>query len=140
MNTQIPTILHVEDENNDRLLVEIAFRKAELPVNLQVAEDGDKAIAYLSGTGVYSDRASYPLPNLVLLDLKLPRNSGLEFLSWMKTQPALKELPIVTLSSSEQPADRDQARERGAHDYFCKPVAIGPLQEVVTQIYSKWLA
>lgn len=138
--TQIPTILHVEDESNDRLLVQIAFRKAGLPVNFQVAEDGDKAIDYLNGSGVYSDRASYPLPNLILLDLRLPRKSGLEFLCWMQSRPGLKQVPVVTLSSSEQPDDRDQACARGAHDYFCKPVAIGRLQQVVTEIYSKWLA
>jgi CheY-like chemotaxis protein len=140
MNTQIPTILHVEDESNDHLLVKIAFRKAELQVNLQIAEDGDEAIAYLNGNGVYSDRSSYPLPNLILLDLRLPRKSGLEFLNWMQSQPALKTLPVVTLSSSEQPDDRDKACAQGAHDYFCKPVAIGPLQQVVREIYFKWLA
>jgi CheY-like chemotaxis protein len=140
MNNPIPTILHVDDDPNDRLLVATAFRNVILPLNLRAEEDVEKSLAYLAGTGVYSDRDRHPFPALVLLDLRLPRKSGLEVLAWIRGQPHLKNLPVVILSSSAQESDTLTARQMGANDYFAKPVSLAPLREIVAEICAKWLA
>ena len=93
MDTAQHTVLLVEDDPNDVFLVERAVRKAGVRATLQVVGDGDKAVAYLGGQGPYTDRERHPLPVLVLLDLKLPRRSGLEVLTWLRQQPGLKRLP-----------------------------------------------
>ncbi|MDB6111574.1 MAG: response regulator receiver protein [Pedosphaera sp.] len=136
----MPTVLHVEDQKSDRLLIALAFKRNELPVNLHGAEDGEKALEYLQGIGIYANRDEHPFPDLVLLDLKLPRKSGPEVLAWIRSQPELNLLPVIILSSSDQKVDREQAREAGATCYFCKPVALAPLKEMIKEIYSKWLA
>src|SRR5579872_3127592 len=98
-------ILHVEDDPNDVTLVGLAFRKAKADSVLVVVNDGEQAINYLNGEGKYADRANHPFPALVLLDLKLPRKTGLEVLAWVRSQPQpeLKRLPVVMLTSSNQP-------------------------------------
>ena len=93
-------ILLVEDDPNDILLIQRAFRKANLTTALRVVKDGDEAIAYLSGKGPYRDRRRYPLPVLILLDLKLPRRSGFEVLQWLKARLGLRRIPVVVLTSS----------------------------------------
>src|SRR5260221_230755 len=92
MNHQ-PAILHVEDDPNDVLLIDLAFRKAGLSPSLQVVHDGEEAIEYLSGRGSYSDRAVFPFPELILLDLKLPRRSGFEVLSWLRDREEMVRMP-----------------------------------------------
>jgi CheY-like chemotaxis protein len=139
MNNPIPTILHVDDDPNDRLLVATAFRNVELPLSLRAEEDVEKSLAYLAGIGAYSNRDHYPIPALVLLDLRLPRKSGWEVLAWIRSQPGLNHLPVVILSSSQQESDVLTARQMGANDYFAKPVTLAPLREIVGQICSKWL-
>jgi CheY-like chemotaxis protein len=139
MNAGIPTILHIEDDGNDRLLTKIAFKKAGLAVNLQCAENGEKAIAYLSGSGIYNDRENHPFPKLVLLDLRLPRSNGLDFLNWRRQQEQLRELPVVVLSSSSELKDKEETCRLGANGYFPKPLAIDLLQELLAEIYSEWL-
>src|SRR6267378_6007218 len=98
-------ILHVEDDPNDVLLVDLAFHKTGAPISLTVVNDGDQAIDYLSGQGIYRDRLTYPLPAIVLLDLKLPRRSGLEVLAWVRSREDLRRMPVVMLTSSNQPSD-----------------------------------
>src|SRR5947207_15233949 len=105
MGTNGTTILHVEDDPNDVLLIARAFRKAEVPVQIQVVNDGEQAVHYLSGTDAFAQREQFPLPALVLLDLKLPRKSGIEVLEWLRAQPGLKRIPVIMLTSSRQPMD-----------------------------------
>ena len=133
-------VLYVEDDDNDRLLLEMACSTAGVPFSLQVARDGVEAIAYLNGDGDYADRGRYPFPLLVLLDLKLPRKSGFEVLEWVRDQSELKDIPIVVLSSSNRETDLKQAFERGAIYYFVKPVSLPRLVEMVKEIQLKWLA
>ena len=97
-----PLILLVEDREDDILVLRKAFERAEAPTALQVARDGEEAIGYLSGTGKYSNRAEYPLPSLVLLDLRMPRVDGFEVLRWIRNQSGLDALIVIVLSSSEQ--------------------------------------
>jgi CheY-like chemotaxis protein len=136
----MPTVLHVEDQKSDRLLIALAFKRNGLLVDLHGAEDGEKALEYLQGIGIYANREAHPFPELVLLDLKLPRKSGVEVLAWIRSQPDLNGLPVVILSSSDQKVDREQAREAGASGYFCKPVSLAPLKEIIKEIHSRWLA
>src|SRR5947207_15017530 len=108
-------------------MVRRSFTKASLQGTLDVVDDGDKAVAYLAGHGGFADRARHPLPVLLLLDLKLPRRSGLEVLAWVRQQPTLKRLPVVVLTSSEESADINRAYDLGANSYLVKPVAFDAL-------------
>jgi CheY-like chemotaxis protein len=134
------TILHVEDDPNDVLLLERAFRKANVATLLQVVSDGDEAVSYLSGENTYASRSRYPVPALVLLDLKLPRKSGLEVLAWMRGQPLLKRLPVVMLTSSRHPLDINRAYDLGANSYLVKPVGFDALVTMVKQLHEYWLS
>ncbi|BAY45420.1 two-component response regulator [Scytonema sp. HK-05] len=138
--TATHTILLVEDDPNDILLTQRAFRKANLTnASLQVVTDGDSAVAYLSGEGEYSDRDRYPLPVVILLDIKLPRRSGHEVLAWLKHQPELKRLLVVVLTSSNQRSDVDQAYDLGANSYLLKPIGLAALVQVVQALNLYWL-
>ena len=140
MSTTGYTILLVEDEPNDVFLFERAFKKLNLSGNLQIVSDGEAAIAYLTGEGKYADREKYPIPSLILLDLKLPRISGLEILSWLRQQPGLKRLLVVVLSSSKETIDINRAYDLGANSYLVKPVAFGTLVNIVKTLDLYWLA
>jgi CheY-like chemotaxis protein len=134
-----PVILHVEDDPNDVLLVDLAFRKAGLPVSLIVVHDGDQAIDYLSGQGAYWDRSVHPLPAVVLLDLKLPRRSGLEVLAWLRGREDLRRMLVVMLTSSNQPTDVNRAYDLGANSYLVKPSALEQLINMLRQFSIYWL-
>ena len=122
MNNHKRTILLVEDDSNDVLLLQRAFRRANLDHSLQVVSDGDQAVLYFTGQGGYADRERYPLPSLVLLDLQLPRMSGLEVLAWLRNQTGvLKNLPVIVLTSSRLSDDVDRAYALGANSYMAKP-------------------
>lgn len=128
------TVLHVEDEAADRLILSAAFKKAAPHVLLKAVFDGEQAIAYLSGAGPFADRGANPLPQLVLLDLKLPRRSGLEVLAWIRSHPDLKRIPVVMLTSSSEPADLDRAYALGADSYLVKSVDLQSMREIVRGI------
>jgi CheY-like chemotaxis protein len=98
-----------------------AFEKAYVLNPLQVVADGEKAIAYLKGQGSYRNRAEYPLPSLVLLDLKLPKLDGFEVLKWIRAEPGLRNLPVIVLTSSEQIRDVNRAYQLGANSFLVKP-------------------
>ncbi len=132
-------VLYVEDEPNDAMLLRIGFERAGVGTPLEVVTDGRDAIEYLSGSGRYSDRRRYPLPCLVLLDLNLPVVSGFDALAWMRTVPALKQLPVVVFSSSSDPMDMQRARELGANDYLVKPVDMSQMHELIRGLRDRWL-
>jgi CheY-like chemotaxis protein len=132
-------ILIVEDDPNDVLLIQRAFKKANILVPIQTVSHGDAAVAYLSGEGEYADRERYPAPVLVLLDLKLPRRSGLEVLEWIRAQSGLRRLPVVVLTSSKETDDINQAYDRGANSYLVKPVGFDSLLELVKSLEMYWL-
>jgi CheY-like chemotaxis protein len=132
-------ILLVEDDPNDIILIKRAFEKANITNPLQVVENGEEAISYLTGKGRYGDRVKYPLPMLLLLDLKLPRKSGHEVLEWLSQQPMLKRLTVVVLTSSQQSSDINRAYDLGANSYLVKPVTFDALVEMVKTIDFYWL-
>jgi CheY-like chemotaxis protein len=133
-------LLLVEDDQDDIIFLRRAFRAVGSPVPLESVHDGDQAIAYLSGAGPFGDRIRYPQPTHVLLDLKLPRRSGLEVLEWMRRQPgSLGAMPAAILSSSGQTPDRERARILGADHYWTKPVSYEALQQVAAEIVA-WIS
>lgn len=134
------TILLVEDDSNDVLLIRRAFRQASLDhLDLQVVADGDAAIQYLSQAEPYTDKVQYLPPSLVLLDLKLPRRSGLEVLAWLRQQPYLKRLQVVILTASCENPDIEQAYDLGANSYLVKPINFKDLVSMVTTLHLYWL-
>lgn len=133
------TILLVEDNPRDVILIQRAFRRAEITVPIQVVTDGDAAVAYLSGQEPYNNRVDHPLPELVLLDLKLPRRSGAEVLTWLRQQPVIKRLPVVVLTASREYADLNQVYDLGVNAYMVKPVAFDDLVEIVKTLNLHWL-
>jgi CheY-like chemotaxis protein len=139
MNASEHTILLIEDNATDVMLIRRAFAKAKVVNPIQAISDGDAAVDYLSGTGAYADRLQFPLPILILLDLKLPRRSGLEILSWLREQAALRRIPVVILTSSTVPNDIDAAYDRGANSYLVKPVAFDALSEMLKNVNVYWL-
>jgi CheY-like chemotaxis protein len=133
------TVLLVEDNPTDVILIRRAFDKARLVNPVQVLGDGDAAVAYLSGEAPYADRAKHPVPILMLLDLKLPRRSGLEVLEWVRRQPTLKRLPIVMLTSSREERDVNTAYDTGVNSYLVKPVEFEGLIEMLKNVQLYWL-
>jgi CheY-like chemotaxis protein len=133
------TILLVEDDANDVFLIRRAFEKAQIGNPIQAVEHGDEAVAYLAGEGPYQDRARYPLPVVMLLDLKLPRRSGHEVLAWMREHQGLKRLPVVVLTSSRDSADVNRAYDLGANSYLIKPVSFDHLLGMVKSVEEYWL-
>ncbi|MEW5720569.1 MAG: response regulator [Chloroflexota bacterium] len=133
-------ILLVEDNRMDVELTLDAFREARLMNAVHVAPNGQDALDYLFGRGRYADRATYPLPDLILLDLKLPGIDGFEVLRQIKTAPILKRLPIIILTSSREEGDRALSYDHGANSYLVKPVSFEGFLDVVRQIEGYWVS
>jgi CheY-like chemotaxis protein len=134
------TVLYVEDNADDFLLFKLASKRCGTPFSLQHAADGEQAVAYLSRAGDYADSEEYPFPDLVLLDLKMPRLDGFEVLHWIRTNPVTKTLPVVVLAGSSFRADVRRALELGANSYAVKPAKFEELQVLIDQIADVWLA
>ncbi len=135
-----PTVLLADDDENDRYLLDLAFEKNGLPNVLQVVRNGEEAIDYLRGDGVYSDREKYPWPSLMLLDLKMPLVDGFEVLAWWQKQEKTRALPIIILSSSSQERDIQRAMALGATEYCAKPVDFQHVLVVARKLRDRWLS
>ena len=133
------TILHVEDRDEDVFLLKYAFKRAEIKNPVQVATDGQQAIDYLAGAGKFADRKQFPLPCLVLLDLKLPYKMGLEVLEWVRQQPLGKSLIVIILSSSMQEGDIRRAYELGVNAFLVKPSNTDILADMCRALKHFWL-
>src|SRR5215472_5377930 len=115
-------ILHVEDDENDAILFQRACERAGLPAQTYRVDAADVARSYLLGEGIYADRSSYPVPQIIVLDLKLPRMTGFEFLKWLRrATPPLAALPVLVFTASVSRQDHAQALADGANGYFVKP-------------------
>lgn len=125
-------ILLVEDNPDDVLLMQRAFRKLNVANPLRVLRDGEEAVSYLS------DAANEP-PALILLDLKLPRRSGLNVLEWIRSEPRMKRCPVVVLTSSKEAPDVQAAYDLGANSYLIKPVEFQAFMDMVGTLNLYWL-
>jgi CheY-like chemotaxis protein len=133
------TVLHIDDDPNDTALVQAAARKAGVRFKLHNVEDGEQAIAYLSGLGIYDERRRFPLPSLILLDLKMPRATGFEVLKWIRKHPELGNIPVIILSGSELQDDIQQGYQVGANSYLVKPLGFEALVGLIKNIDAVWL-
>jgi two-component system, response regulator len=133
------SILLVEDNPDDEALTLRAFRKNNLTNEVVVARDGAEALDYLFGTGMYADRDLTVLPQIVILDLKLPKIDGLEVLRRLRAAPQTKLLPVVILTSSNEERDRLEGYGLGANSYVRKPVDFAEFLDAVRQLGLYWL-
>jgi len=132
-------IMLVEDQKADVMLIKRALLKGGVLNPLMVLPDGEVALAYLKGEGSYADRKAYPLPDLILLDLKMPKVGGLEVLRELKQLDGLKRIPVIVLTSSALSADVNTAYDLGANSYLVKPVKSEDFIKVAQDIKCYWL-
>jgi CheY-like chemotaxis protein len=133
-------VLVADDDRNDFLLVNLAFQKAGLSVNLSHVLDGQQAVNFLTANGHFKERASKPLPDLLLLDLKMPMMDGFDVLTFLKNHPSLRDLAVVVLSASQIQEDISRALQLGAADFLTKPADFSELVAMMRSIFSRWLA
>jgi CheY-like chemotaxis protein len=136
---KVSLVLVAEDDENDIFFLERAFRQAQVINPIFRVRDGEDAISYLRGEDNYADRDKHPLPQLLLLDLKMPRKNGFEVIGWVREQPGLKRLPIVVLTSSKEDPDINRAYELGANTYLVKPVKFEGLVDMMRALNLYWL-
>ena len=132
-------VLFVDDEADWVDLLRMAFERAGMPDAVTRVRDGEQAIRYLSGEGPYANRAAYPLPKLVLLDLRLPGMHGFEVLRWIRRQPTLAGLPVVAVTGMEMSGDAKRAHALGANAFLTKPVVFAKVVEMAQQLRDAWL-
>ena len=132
-------ILLVEDSEDHVFLVRHAMRKAGVTTPLEVVKSGEQAIEYLGGTNGFSDWHRFPLPSMVLLDLKMPGMSGFDVLKWIRQQRGLKALRVAMLTSSDLPSEIKMAHELGANIFLTKPVELERLIEIMKTLSDHWL-
>ena len=137
--TEVTPILLVEDSEDDAILTQRALNLAGVTSPIVVVETGPAAIDYLSGTNQFQDRARFPLPAVVLLDLKLPMMSGHEVLSWIRSQRHLEGMPVVVLTSSSEPSDLRRSYSLGANSYLVKPLTTRQLLDLAKAFQWPWL-
>lgn len=132
-------ILVADDDENDVFFLRRAFAKSGLLHTVIHVSDGDKALEYVLGEGVYADRQSNPFPDLLLLDLKMPKTDGFDVLVTLRSLPQL-DLPIVVFSTSGLLVDMQMAKKLGALDYIPKPVDQDEMIKVALTLHERWLA
>lgn len=128
-----PVILVADDQEDDIILTRQALVRANVLNPLQVARDGQEAIEYLLGTGKFENRSEYPLPDLMFLDLNMPRMNGFEVLRWVRSHPTLRGLRIVVVSTSADSRDIDRAHELGANAFLVK---VGDFRKYCTMLQA----
>jgi len=132
------TILLVEDDDNDATLVRMAFQKNAILNPVQWAKDGLEAVAYLNGDGAFANRQLYPFPEVLILDLKMPRMGGLELLAWIRDHPEYRVIPTIIMTSSRMDADIEKAYNLGANTYMVKPASFDELARMVKSAHEYW--
>ncbi len=135
-------MLLAEDNEKDVMLfkhaLEESTRETRLNINLQIVSDGEQAIEYLSGQGKFANRVFYRFPDIIVLDLKMPRMNGLEVLRWLQQHEEYRRIPKILLSSSSLDQDVDEAYRLGTNTYFQKPATLEELRELVHHMISYW--
>src|SRR5688500_9564098 len=134
-----PCILLAEDDENDVFFFERAAREANIANQISVVRDGQSAIDYSSGAGEFSDRNRFPLPCVIVLDLKMPRKTGMEVLEWLRAQSRVRTIPVIIFSSSAQGDDVEQAYALGANAFVVKPASVQKRTEFARLLKEFWL-
>jgi CheY-like chemotaxis protein len=132
-------ILLAEDRTDDVELIRRAFAAGRIDNPLFVVDNGEEAVAYLKGEGKYQTRDEYPLPDLLLLDLKMPRMDGFEVLRWVRLQPGLSSLLVVVLTSSQEIRDVNKAYQLGANSFLVKPHDFEQFAQTCHVLKEYWL-
>jgi CheY-like chemotaxis protein len=138
-NHDRPVILELEDREEDVILFAHALERAGVSADIRVVTNGQEAIDYLRGEGKFAHRDRFPFPDLVLLDLKLPVRTGFDVLKWIRSEPALRTLLVVTLTSSVDRGDVERAYQLGANAFLVKPSSINTLADMCRAIEMFWL-
>jgi DNA-binding response OmpR family regulator len=133
------TILVADDSDDDVLFLRRSFEKAQANAVLRHVTDGVTAIDYLVGRGLYAERKNYPFPQLMILDIKMPRKDGFDVLEWVRGEGNLRSLPIIMWSSCGQQREVDRAFELGANSYLVKPTSLAELDAMVRALRDFWL-
>ena len=134
-------VLLIEDDPADARLIQRAFEKVFMGVRITRLPNGDDAVAYLAGETPFDNRNSYPLPTVILLDIKLPRRSGFEVLSWLRSRKdGLHRIPVVMLTSSRHSMDVDRAYDLGANSYLAKPDSNDQLTKMLSVFDQYWMS
>jgi CheY-like chemotaxis protein len=132
-------ILLVEDREEDAELIGKGLRRGNVKNPIQVVRDGEEAVMYLSGQGRYANHEEFPLPALVLLDLKLPKIDGFEVLRWLREQPGLRWLRVIALTSCEEIREVNRAHHLGANSFLIKPHEVEECAAMGELIQEYWL-
>jgi CheY-like chemotaxis protein len=133
------TILVIEDEPSDQMLIKSAFKHIGLTSSIKMVNDGAEAIAYLMGEGNYSDRTKYPYPTFIITDLKMPREDGFAVLDFLKSNREWSVIPTVVLTASSDPDDIKKSYMLGASSYHIKPISFEDLEKQISLLNEYWL-
>ena len=140
MSESHPIVLVAEDREDDVLMLQRAFTQLGFNVPVQYVRNGEEAIAYLAGRGRFANRVEHPLPDLLLLDLKMPRKSGFDVLEWVQSQPSLSRLRTVVLTTSDDIFEVNRAYQLGAASFLTKPLHFSEFRDTIQAVYNYWLA
>jgi CheY-like chemotaxis protein len=132
------TIVIAEDDEDDINLLQRALAGIACEHTIRIVRDGQEALDYLRGTGQYENRFEFPFPDVLLLDLKMPRVSGLEVLWWLSKHPECSVLPTIVFSTSSLDSDIKRAYELGASAYFVKPISFEHLKGILRSTFEFW--
>lgn len=137
INPKYPVLI-AEDNPNDVELLRLALKKAGVEHPLRIVGDGQEAVDYLAGRGKFADRSAYPFPDVILLDIKMPKMSGLEVLQWVKAHPECAVIPTVIFTASSQESDIKDAYQLGANGYLVKPSTFDELVRRIKLMFEFW--
>lgn len=132
------TLLMAEDDEDDRMFAEEALEESKLANELYTVENGEELVDYMRGNGEYADRDAYPLPDLILLDLNMPKLDGREALQEIKDDPGLRQVPVVVLTTSQAEEDIYKTYDMGVSSYITKPVTFEDLVEIMKVLGQYW--
>jgi CheY-like chemotaxis protein len=135
---KILNVLLAEDDPNDLKLVTLALARQSVPARFFTVNDGEEVLSYLKGEGTFADRSAFPVPDLLVLDLKMPRLDGFEVVKWVRQNHRCIRLPIVMLSGSGLDEDVEEAYRLGVNSYFRKPSSITALTTLLRTLATYW--
>jgi len=131
---KVPHILFLENDGNDAILIGIAMKAVDPPVRWFICRNPSEARSYLKGTGMYSDRKKYPLPDAIVSDLKMGSESGADFVCWLRTRKEFNQTPVLIFSGCASPEEMKQAEELGAQEVLRKPIKVEDLRRLFQKL------